>query len=132
MDDALVDHIWEAVSDRVGSDLRVVTCYEASTFETRMRPDVREAYSPSEDRVVVNDTIVNQLRLPETEDVFKAGPLRSLVRVFEDAWVLSWRDGGSTKSGVIVSVERDGETATMDDLDWLTRYLSSEVAPRME
>lgn len=131
MDDELVTKVWDAVSDRVDDNLRVVTWYDAEAFETRMRPDIREQYTADEDRVVVDDTIVTQLSLPETENAFKTGRLQALVRVFDDAWVVSWTDSLPKKSGFLISVQRHGEV-TMDDIEWCLQYLDDEVAPLLE
>lgn len=127
----LVDTVWDAVVGRVGDDLRVVTRYEAGDFETRMREDVRAAYTTSEDRVVVDETIIDQLSRPRTERAFRAGVLRAVVRVFDDAWILSWPSPTDPKAGVIVSIQRDG-AATMGDVEWCLDYLDEEIAPRLE
>lgn len=122
--------IWDDVTERVGDDLRVVTRYGPQEFETRMRDDVRAAYTDAEDRTVVDDTIINQLGLRGTEAAFRTGRLHGVVRVFDDAWILSWTDALPKKSGVIVSIQRNAG-ATMDDVDWCVRYLDDEIAPRL-
>jgi hypothetical protein len=132
MAESLVTRIWDDVTERVGDDLRVVTRYGPQEFETRMRDDVRAAYTDDEDREIVDDTIVKQLGLDDTETAFRTGRLHGVVRVFDDAWVLSWTDDLPKKSGVIVSIQRDGAAATMDDLDWCVRYLDDEIAPLVE
>ena len=131
MNDTLVDEMWEDVSARVGDDLRVVMRYEATEFEARMRDDVCEMYSAEEDQTAVDDTIVTQLRLAETERAFKAGSLRAVVRVFDDAWGMSRPDSLAAKSGVFVSIQRDGGCASMADVEWCVEYLDGEVAPRL-
>ena len=128
----VVTKIWEDVSERVGDDLRVVTWYDAGTFETRMRDDVRAMYTADEDRTIVDDTIVTQLGFLDTENAYKSGTLGGIVRIFDDAWILSWIHDRSTKSGVVVSIQRNGETASMDDVEWVVRYLDEEIAPRIE
>jgi len=132
MAESLVAAIWEAVSERVGEDLRVVTRYDGSEFETRMRDDVREQYTPSEDQEIVDATVVSQLAHREIERAHKSGTLRGVVRIFDEAWVLSWPDRIPGKSGVIVSIQRAGATATLDDAEWCLRYLDEEIAPRIE
>lgn len=132
MVDSLVTKVWEDVSDRVGDDLRVVTRYESTDFETRMRDDVREQYTAAEDRVVVDDTILTQLVVDDTGQSFETGELHGIVRIFDDAWVLAWSDRRARKSGFIVSIQRDGATASMDDVDWCVRYLEDEVAPLLD
>lgn len=127
----VVDRVWDEISDRLGGDLRVVTRYEASDFETRMREDVRERYSVDEDWEVVDQTILRQLRLDDVEAAIDAGSLEAQVWVFERAWVLTWPDSLTGKSGFIVSVERGGD-ASMDDVDAVIEYLDSTVASRFE
>lgn len=128
MSNSLVERIWTDVSDRVGDDLRVVTRYKGPEFETRMRDDVRSQYTPDEDQTIVDDTIIQQLSLERAENSFKAGSLNGLVRLFDEAWVLSWPDSLQTKSGVIVSIQRHS-TASLDDLDWCAQYLNDEIKP---
>lgn len=130
--DSVVSTVWTAVSDRVGDDLRVVTHYEATDFETRMRPDVRERYTEAEDRSVVDDTIITQLAAGDAETPFETGAFYALIRVYEEAWIVSWTAELPAKSGVIVSIQRDGETATLADVEWCLEYLESEVAPTFE
>lgn len=132
MTGGVVTKIWEDVSERVGDDLRVVTWYDAGTFETRMRDDIRAMYTADEDRAIVDDTIIKQLGFRDTKNAFKSGELDGVVRIFDEAWVLSWIHDRSTKSGVIVSIQRNGETASMDDLEWCVRYLDAEIAPRID
>lgn len=132
MTSSLVEQIWEDVYARVGGDLRAVARYGPQDFETRKRDDVREQYTPEEDRVVIDDTIIKQLNLADTESAFKTGRLHGLVRTFDDAWILSWPDHLPGKSGVIVSIQRDGSTASMDDVDWCVRYLEDEIAPLLD
>lgn len=127
MSGSLVDRVWADVGDRVGDDLRVVTRFDGSDFETRMREDIREQYTESEDRRVVDDTILKHLSLSDTESRFKTGEVHGLVRVFEEAWILSWGDETGAKAGLIVSMDRDGDEATMDDVDWCVDYLNEEV-----
>lgn len=128
MGTSLLERIWNDVFDRVGEDLRVVTRYTGRDFETKMRDDVRAQYTTDEDQVVVDDTIIQQLSLSDTDNAFKTGQLNGLVRVFDEAWVLSWPDYLSGKSGVIISIQRNGTNATMDDIDWCIEYLEREIA----
>ena len=132
MTESLVTRIWDDVTERVGDDLRVVTRYGPQEFETRMRDDVRAEYTDDENQRVVDDTIITQLGLRDTKAAFNRRRLHGVVRVFDDAWVLSWTDDIPKKSGVLVSIQRDGTTATMDDVDWCVRYLDDEIAPLLE
>lgn len=115
----------------VGEDLRVVTRYDASDFETRMREDVRERYTLDEDWRVVDETVLRQLSLDDVEAAFDAGDLAAQVWVFERAWILPWPDRLPGKSGPIVSVERGGD-ATMADVDRVVEYLEADVAGRLD
>ncbi|QLD87101.1 hypothetical protein HWV23_15675 [Natronomonas halophila] len=132
MAETLVDTVWNAVYDRLKSDLRVVTRYDATDYRTRMRDDIRQQYTTSEDREIVDDTIVKQLGLSETETAFRAGELQAFIRVFDEAYILSWADALPRKSGFIISVDRHGAAATMDDLEWCIQYLDSEVAEKID
>lgn len=122
-----IDDIWMDINDEVGEDLRGVVRYEASTFETRLRDDVREQYTAVEECMLVDDTIVKQLGLRDTERKFKTGSLNAFVHVFDDAYILSCPDTLPKKSGFIVLIERDESTTTMDNLEWCIQYLESEV-----
>ncbi len=129
---SIVDRVWADLHERVGDDLRVVTRCETRKFETRMREDVRERYSEEEDRAIVDDAIVRQLGLFDTERRFEAGPLEANVNVFEQAWVIAWPDHLPGKSGVIVSILRDGDVATIRDVEDCLRYLDEEVGPILD
>ncbi|WP_435125626.1 hypothetical protein [Halobaculum sp. D14] len=124
MSGSLVDRIWDDVSARVGDDLRAVTRYDVDGYETRKRGDVEPQYSDREKREMIDDTIVTQLNLADTETAFKAGELHALVRVFDEAWVVSWTDRLPKKSGVMVSIQR-GSDATMADVEWVVDYLET-------
>lgn len=132
MTSSLAEKIWDDVSEKVGEDLRAVTRYKAKEFETVMRDDVRERYTTNEDQAVVDHTIINQLSLSDIENAFKTGPLEGFVRVFGDAWVLSWPDKLPGKSGVLISIQRGGSTASADDIEWCFQYLKSEIAPLID
>jgi hypothetical protein len=127
----VVHDIWESMHDRVGEDLRVVTRYEGSDFQTLMREDVREQYDLDEDWEIVDQTILRQLSLDDVEAAFDAGKLQAQVWVFARAWVLTWPDRLPGKSGVIVSIERGGD-ATVEDVDAALEFLESKVARRLD
>ncbi|MFB6083697.1 MAG: hypothetical protein ABEJ94_05580 [Halorientalis sp.] len=67
----------------------------------------------------------------DQESVFKTGEMKSFVRVFDEAWVLTWRDPSNVKAGFLISIQRDGDAATMDDVEYAIQYLESEVRPRL-
>ncbi|MFB6119566.1 MAG: hypothetical protein ABEJ68_00440 [Halobacteriaceae archaeon] len=124
------EEIWTDVSSQIGDDLRAVMRFTPTDHAAKMRPDVRETYTLEEKRNVADDTIVAQLGLSETERGIKAGELEAVVRVFGEAWVVSWADGQERKSGVNVSISRDGD-ATMADVAWCLDYLS-EFGARLD
>lgn len=128
----LTRRVWDEMYGRVGEDLRVVTRYEAGDFETVMRDDVRRQYTEGEDQRIVDEAIVDQLSLRREEGAFKTGGLRAIVRAFDDAWVMSWPDPLDGKSGIIVSIQRDGDVATMDDVEYCIRFLDDRITPVLE
>lgn len=123
--------VWEELAERYGSDLRVVIRYHPSEFETHMREDIRERYTERELRAIVDDAIVEQLRLDRTESAIKTGDLHGVVRIYDSAWVLFWPDALHTKSGFIVSVQRDRPSNGMDCIGGIDRFLNEEIAPRI-
>jgi hypothetical protein len=130
--EAIVDLVWTALHERFGEDLRVVTRYESREFETRMREDVRARYTAEEDRRIVDDVIVRQLGLFDTERRFDAGRLDATVHVFEQAWVIAWPHDLPSKSGFVVSIQRDGDVASVEDTEWCLDYLETEVGPSLQ
>ncbi|QIB75874.1 hypothetical protein GL213_02740 [Halogeometricum borinquense] len=132
MDDSLVVRVWGDVTERVGDDLRAVTQYEATSFATRMREDLRDVYDADDNQTIVDDTIVTLLSGRDSERTLETGEFRAFVRVFDDAWILTWVDGLPKKSGFLISIERDGETATMNDVEWCIQYLDEEIEPLIE
>lgn len=129
MAEGIVRELWDALYEVVGEDLRVVTRYDGVEYETTMREDVRDQYTAGEDREIVDDTVVKQIGLRETESAFETGDLEAVVRVFEDAWVAAVPDDVDAKAGVIVSVGR-GRAATMDDVDACIRTVRDRTAGR--
>lgn len=132
MTEPLVETIWDAVSERVGDELRGVTRYNGLDFEMKLRADVRASYSNAEDRELVDEAVLSQLNLGGTEDAFKTGDLQSVIHIFEEAWVLQWPDNLTTKSGILISIQRDGTAASMADIEWCIDYLSEDVSPQIE
>lgn len=121
MEPEIVRRIWDELHDLVGEDLRVVTWYDPEEFETVMREDVRERYTATDDRTIVDDTIIRQLRHRETEAAFDVGSLEGVTLVFEEALVTSRRHPDDDKRGLIVSIQRTGAGAAA--LDDVFRYL---------
>lgn len=128
----IIDRIWAEMTDRIGTDLRVVTQYDSRGYETRMREDVREQYSTEEDRELVDQTIVDQFSEQALSSQFKTGELEAVVRVFEESWVVFWAHRRDVKRGIIVSIERNGPIASMDDVDHCIQYLDSTIGPEFD
>lgn len=105
-----VREIWDALRSRLGRDLRVVTHYDATDFETIMRDDLREEYTSVDDREIVDDTILQQQFFEKSADAFAAGSLEGAVRVFESAYVLAYPHPRERKAGFLVSIERGKES----------------------
>jgi hypothetical protein len=131
MDSDLVDEIWADLHERIGADLRTVVQYDAGSSAVKFRPDVREQYEMGERQQILDDAIVQQLSFSDQGSVFKTGDPKSFVRVFDDAWVLTWREPSNVKAGFLISIQRDGETATMDDVEYCIQYLDREIEPRL-
>ncbi|SDE79648.1 hypothetical protein [Halorientalis regularis] len=131
MDRDFVDGVWDHLHERLGEDLRTVVQYDAGSSAVTFRPDVREQYEADERQQILDDAIVQQLSFSDQGSVFKTGDLKSFVRVFEDAWVLTWRDPTNVKAGFLISIQRDGETATMADVEYCIQYLDEEIEPRL-
>ncbi|MEY7851999.1 hypothetical protein AB7C87_22670 [Natrarchaeobius sp. A-rgal3] len=119
--------VWDAVYDRIGDDLRAVIRYQPRDWESVMRDDVRERYAQRDTQAIVDQTIVGQLSYGRQESAFESGSLNALVQVFEDAWIVSCPDSTGRKSGVLISIERDGEAATMADVQWCIDLLEQGV-----
>ena len=131
MDTTRLNEVWDQIYDQVGEDLRVVVQYEATSTESIFRDDVKEKYDQKERQHIIDDTIVQQLNITDQEEEFHAGELESLVRVFESAWVLTWRKPSDIKAGFLISIQRDGYVATMSDLEYCIQYLNKEIKPRL-
>ncbi|TYT60513.1 hypothetical protein [Natrialba swarupiae] len=119
--------VWDAVYGRIGADLRAVIRYQPMDWDSVMRDDVRERYTHSDTQAIVDQTIVCQLSHGRQERAFESGSLNALVQVFEDAWVVSCPDSPGRKSGVLVSIERDGNAATMADVQWCIDILEEDT-----
>ena len=130
MERNLVDIVWDDLRERVGDDLRTVVQYDARSSAVKFRPDVRKQYEQDERQQILDDAIVQQLSFSDQETVFKTGELRSFVRVFDEAWVLTWRDPSNVKAGFLISIQRDGD-ATMEDVEYCIQYLDDEIEPRL-
>ena len=127
----LAQTIWDALHERLGPDLRTVVRYDATGYTSRNRADVDELYDDEEGRRIVDQSIITQLSQQDLSAHLKTGDLEAVVRVFGDAWILTWPDPLEGKSGVYVSIEREGDTATMADVEWCLEYLETEVAPQV-
>lgn len=126
-----VESVWDDLASMQGDDLRAVARYDRTSYETKLRADIRDQYSEHADRSIVDDAILNQMILKDNRPGLKAGELESVVRVYEDIWFIVWPDGTSRKSGFIVSIQRGGQ-ATMADVASVLEYLEEEVAPALD
>lgn len=129
MAQGLVDRIWKDLRLRVGADLRAVTEYEAHAFDTRMRDDVRESYTPEDGRELIDRTIIDQFSERAVDEQFKAGDLQAVVQVFVESWVVVRLHRHDVKRGTLVSIDRNGPNATMEDVDYCIEYLVDGIAP---
>lgn len=127
MPDEAVDTIWNGVSERFGSDLRGIIRYESTRFETKMRGDIDDSYVKSDFQDIVDKTIVDQLMQKQRDESFRAGQLNGVIRVFDEAIILAWDDGLDSKSGVMISIDRNGNHSSIDDLEWAIRYLDESI-----
>ena len=131
MERDFVDEVWGDLHERVGDDLRTVVQYDAGSSAVKFRPDVRERYDLDEQQQILDDAIVQQLSFSDQGSVFKTGDLKSFVRVFDEAWVLTWREPSNVKAGFLISIQRDGDSATMEDVEYCIEYLDDEIEPRL-
>lgn len=104
------DAIHDELSERLGSSLRGVICYDSGAYDDRMREDVDALYSDAEVRAFVDDTIIDQLGEPDEQGLFHLGDLEASIRLFEQSWVVRVSTGCGTKRGCLFSVEREGVT----------------------
>lgn len=124
MEESVLSEVWSTVHERVGEDLRAVVRFYPRNYETKLREDVDSKYDNRERQRVIDHVILEELGTKNTEAAVKGGDLLSLVRVFEDAWILSCTSEEGKKSGIIVSIERNGSNATMEDVQWCIDYLN--------
>lgn len=120
------DELWDIVHEKIGEDLRGVTRYKATEYDVVLRDDVRDLYGPEGDRRVVDDAIISQLSSRDADSSYKAGDLNGLVKIFDDAWILTYPDSIAGKSGYIVSVQRRGGTTPMDTIEWCIDFLADQ------
>lgn len=129
MPTTVVDAVWDEMYDRVGVDLRTVTGYDNIEFETRMREDVRAQYTDTDDVQIIDDTIVDQFSERRLEEKYNMGELHATVRYFDECWLVSWFYPGERKSGILVSIQRDGSEASFEDVEYCLEYLEAEIEP---
>ncbi|GAA0674514.1 hypothetical protein ACFQDG_13405 [Natronoarchaeum mannanilyticum] len=122
-----VDVVEEPIRERVGSDLRAIIAYDGREYDCTLRDDLAEQYSESEIRRIVNRSIVIQLGVRDHPSSLKTGDLDALVRTYEDAWLVGCPAPNRRKSGVLVSVARNGGDATFADVDECVRVLEDAV-----
>jgi len=122
-----IDEIEVPIRERVGSDLRAIIAYDGREYDCSLRDDLVEQYSESEIRRIVNRSIVIQLGVRDHPSSLKTGDLDAIVRTYEDAWLVSCPAPNQRKAGALVSVERNGEDATLADVDECVRVLEDTV-----
>jgi hypothetical protein len=123
--------VWDSLEDRFGESPRAVVRYDGFDYDTITRPDVRERYSDEEAIRLVNDVVVNQLILSDSEELFEAGRYRAFVRVFDDAWIITKPDDAAAKTGYVVSPDRsqDGSSVEIGDcVDYFEELVSADTA----
>jgi hypothetical protein len=125
MDRDIVETVWNALHDRFGDDLRVVTRYDGLEYESIMRDDVRDLYPDEQERDYISNTIISQLHLEDADEAAESGPAEGFVRIFGHAWVLTCPDSLDRKSGFIVSLQRDGDLS-MDAVEECLTYFESD------
>lgn len=124
MNEPTAENLWDELHDQFGDRLRVVTRYDGATFKTVMREDLRAEYSSGDDQAIVDQTIVGQLNLTDMEEVFNAGALAAVVRIFETAYVISYPESLNGKAGVIVSLQRDNNSTQRTTVEDTIQYLA--------
>ena len=129
--EALANDVWDELYERVQGDLRAVVRFTPTDYEGRLRSDVAETYDSDERERIIDETIIRQLGLTGEEGDMKVGELSAFVRQFDQAWVISWREPDDVKSGFFVSIQRDGDDATMADVEYCIQYLNEEIEPRL-
>lgn len=105
MSEVDADGIHGALADRMGTALRGVIRYDGEALDYALREDVAAAYSETEIRQFVDNSIVHQLDTPTMEASFRLGGLEAVVRTFERSWVAQVPD--APKGGCLFSVERE-------------------------
>lgn len=111
----IVDKLWTLLKEEFRDNLRVVTYYNETEFETKMRSDIRSAYSGEGDEKIVEEVSLNGLHVPHLEDLFKAGEFGSNIFVFEEAHVVHLPV--DEKRGLIVSIEPDNHLSSLSVIE---------------
>lgn len=107
----IVDALWGLLKEEFHQNLRVVTYYDETEFETKMRSDLRNAYSEEEDKRIVEEVSLNGLHVPYLEDMFKTGELDSSIYVFDEAYVVQFPIDET--QGIIVSIESNSDLSSV-------------------
>lgn len=119
--------VWNALHDRFGDDLRAVIRYDGEDMESLKRDDVRERSTPLDDREIVDGIIIRHLNFADNAPRFRAGSLDAIVRVFEDAHVISRPDSLARKSGFVVSIDRDCSVPVEQVVELLEEVLEDDA-----
>jgi hypothetical protein len=124
MADVTAREVWNALHDRFDADVRGVARYDGAEFETVLREDVRRQYSSVDRQEIVDGLLVGQISTSELASLFEIGSLAATVRVFESAYVISSTDALDRRSGILVSLDRDGTDRSGRALERTVQYLN--------
>lgn len=106
--------VWDSIEDRFGETPRAVIRYDGLDYDAITRPDVRERYSDEDAIRLVNDVVVNQLILSDSEELYETGRYRASIRVFDEAWIITKPDDAAAKTGYVVSLDRSEYDSPVD------------------
>ncbi|WP_158057550.1 hypothetical protein [Halorussus halophilus] len=113
--DGMADAIWAVLTERFDEDVRIVTYYDGDIYEIRIRDDLQERHSTTNNRAIVRNVMEEKLDVIEQEAIFDAGEFGCNVRVFEDAYVL--HSQFDDRSGAIISMEREANLPTISAIE---------------
>lgn len=127
MSDSLAQQIWEELSARLGSDLRAVARYHHDSRDVILRDDLEKEYSNTEIQDLLNELIIDQLRVRDTSQKPHLDCYRGRISVFDAAWIIQYPDSLDTKSGTVVSIQRSDACGSFEDVEVCLSYLEDAV-----
>jgi len=122
------DQLWEEIQEYLGSDLRAVVKYNGIEYDCSLREGLKEQYSESEIQRIVNETIVLQLGVSDRPSSLKTGELNALMRVYEEAWILSCPHQKKRKGGIMVWIDQDRKATTLPEVEQCMEFLEETVS----